>query len=145
MNVLKSSLMALLATPVLALAANPPVVPPAAPAAAAAERADTVAAQFNRWDTDRNGSLSLDEFRKGYEQSRRNVALAQMRSNFIARDTDKSGYLEKGEYEALPVVKAAGAKAPPFSQADKNADGRLDFTEYESVLAAAAAAAAPPR
>jgi Ca2+-binding EF-hand superfamily protein len=147
-----SFLLPLLAAPVAALAVPPPATtaapasaPVAAPAAAfstgapakAAQPVDQVARQFARWDTDRNGSLTLEEFRVGYLQAERNMAIAQLRQQFVARDTDKSGYLEKGEYEALPLVKKEGAKAAPFAQVDKNGDGRLDFSEYAAMVAKA--------
>lgn len=150
MKTFKYSLLLLLAAPVAVFAVPPPATtaapaPAAAPAAAfstgapgkTAQPVDQVARQFARWDTDRNGSLTLEEFRVGYLQAERSMALAQLRQQFVARDTDKSGYLEKGEYEALPLVKKEGAKAAPFAQVDKNGDGRLDFTEYAAVVAKA--------
>jgi Ca2+-binding EF-hand superfamily protein len=151
MKIFKHSfLLPLLAAPVAALAVPPPATtaapaPVAAPAGAfstaapakAAQPVDQVARQFARWDTDKNGSLSLEEFRVGYLQAERNMAIAQLRQQFVARDTDKSGYLEKGEYEALPLVKQEGAKAAPFAQVDKNGDGRLDFAEYAALVAKA--------
>jgi Ca2+-binding EF-hand superfamily protein len=148
MKRLTRTLLLVLAAPAVALAVPPATTAPApaaAPAAApagfstgtpvkAAAPVDNVAKQFARWDTDKNGSLSLEEFRVGYLQAERNIAIAQLRQQFVARDTDKSGYLEKGEYEALPLVKQEGAKAAPFAAVDKNGDGRLDFTEYAELV-----------
>jgi Ca2+-binding EF-hand superfamily protein len=149
MKHLTRALLLVLAAPAVALAVPPAStapVPAAAPAAApaggfstgtpvkAVQPVDNVAKQFARWDTDKNGSLSLEEFRVGYLQAERNIAIAQLRQQFVARDTDKSGYLEKGEYEALPLVKQEGAKAAPFAAVDKNGDGRLDFTEYAELV-----------
>lgn len=105
---------------------------PAAPAVSSPKAGPTGAdAAFAAWDVDRNGSLSPQEFRNGWEQVRRASQLeAQLRRQFIAIDVNKNGAIDPSEYSTLILIKNAGKSAPPLSTFDANKDGKLQLGEY---------------
>jgi len=58
------------------------------------------------------------------------TAIAAEIPSFKKADADGSGFVEEGEYGA---AKAAGVKKP-YSELDKNGDGKLDKNEYSVIL-----------
>jgi Ca2+-binding EF-hand superfamily protein len=120
----------------LALAfAGASVAQQAAPAAKAGQpRAATPDETFALWDKDKNKSLSLDEFKAGFQMVQAQGAVRKLHQNFTAMDKNKSGSLEQDEYARLELVKKAGAKAPALSTFDADKNGRLEFKEYLSLI-----------
>ena len=104
-------------------------------------------AAFAAWDQDRNGALSLSEFRSGWVALRRAGELqARLRAQFHTVDANRSGAIDASEYGSLLLVKRAGKSAPPLSTFDTNKDQRLQFGEYLKLvqgMAASAQTAAP--
>lgn len=66
---------------------------------------------------------------------RQGLVYQRLPAHFRDRDTDKSGFLEAGEFAALRMVVAAGDAAPTMASADSNGDARLDFREYAALMA----------
>ena len=110
-------------------AANSPR-PGAAPAAAPAGQAETPERTFADWDKDKNGQLSLTEFKNGVEMARVTEIIGRLEQQFRKADKDASHYLEPAEYAALPIIQRAGGGAPPFATFDADHDQKLDFGEY---------------
>ncbi len=107
------------------------------PAPSTSVGAETTAADaaFSAWDLDRNGSLSQQEFRKGWEQVRRTSQReANLRRQFMAVDSNKNGAIDPAEYSTLILVKNAGKAAPPLSSFDANKDGKLQLGEYLTLV-----------
>jgi Ca2+-binding EF-hand superfamily protein len=106
----------------------------AKPAQASAAQ-DPAAEAFKAWDKDRNGNLSLVEFRTGWQQVQR-VAEVQARlgHQFGTVDANKNNAIDPAEYGNLTLVKNAGAKAPQMSVFDANRDGKLAFGEYVKLV-----------
>jgi hypothetical protein len=100
-------------------------------------------AVFAAWDKDGNGSLSKEEFRNGWANTRNALAEQRLRAEFQRHDANKSGRLEASEYANLMLVKRAGAKAPAMTAFDKNKNGGLEFEEYIDFIATAARQAPP--
>jgi EF hand len=112
--------------------------PPAA-AQQAATSPDAAADAFKAWDKDRNGSLSLPEFRAGWQQARRATELqSRLRQQFATVDANKNNAIDPGEYGSLVLVKQAGKNAPQMSVFDGNRDGKLEFAEYVRLVQAMA-------
>ena len=113
---------------------------PAAPAAAQARPvADPAAEAFGAWDKDRNGSLSLVEFRAGWQQVQRVAEVqARLRHQFATVDANHNGAIDPAEYGGLLLVKNAGRNAPQMSVFDANRDGKLGFPEYVKLVQALA-------
>lgn len=112
--------------------------PPAA-AQQAAGSPDAAADAFKAWDKDRNGNLSLPEFRAGWQQARRATELqARLRAQFATVDANKNDAIDPGEYGNLVLVKQAGKSAPQMSVFDGNRDGKLAFAEYVRLVQALA-------
>lgn len=111
---------------------TPPKAKPAAPAAIMPEPVPPmVDATFAAWDTDHNGTLSLQEFRTGWMQLRtRTVRELRLQRQFQVMDTNHDGFLDAAEYAHLELIKRAGKSAPPLSAFDANKDGKLNFAEY---------------
>ena len=102
-------------------------------------------ALFAAWDKDKNGALSKDEFRAGYDGVRTAMATQRLRAEFQRHDADKSGKLEAGEYAKLVLVQRAGKNAPMLSAFDRDKNQGLDFQEYlDFVRTATKAQAAAP-
>ena len=131
------ALMAALAATNAAQAQTKPATSAAKPAASAKQQpqqAATPEAIFARWDKDKNNVLSMTEFKAGWQEVQANMVLRQLHDNFVAMDTNKSGFIEASEYANLELVKKAGASAQPMSTFDLNKDQRLDFNEYVAMV-----------
>ena len=117
-----------------AQAAPPQAAPPQARPAA-----DPAADAFKAWDKDRDGRLSLVEFRAGWQQVQRVAETqARLRHQFSTVDANRNGAIDPPEYGGLLLVKNAGAKAPQMSAFDANRDGKLAFPEYVRLVQALA-------
>lgn len=134
--VLAAALAACCAMPVQAQ--DTPAARPAAPAGkpvAAEPVPPRVDATFRLWDQDRNGVLSLQEFRTGWTTLRRDgVRQSRQRAQFDKVDANDNGAIDAGEYPNLLLVKRAGAKAPALATFDANRNGRLEFVEYQDLV-----------
>ena len=124
----------------VAFAATQAVAQSAKPAATAtAPAADPAAEAFKAWDKDRNGSLSLVEFRAGWQQVQRVAdTQARLRQQFSTVDANKNGAIDPPEYGGLVLVRQAGKNAPQMSAFDGNRDGKLAFAEYVKLVQALA-------
>lgn len=115
---------------------RPPGQPPAALRAEPVPPA--VDAAFLAWDSNRDGSLNLQEFRNGWRNFRRGpkqrVGDTGLRRQFDRIDADNNGGIDRDEYPDLVLVKRAGALASPFSEVDRNHDQKLDFVEYSGLV-----------
>jgi Ca2+-binding EF-hand superfamily protein len=127
-------------TAVIALAfAGAAAAQTAAPAKAPAAGKPHVATPdetFALWDKDKNKSLSLDEFKAGFQMAQRQQTVLKLHGNFTAMDKNKNGSLESDEYANLELIKKAGAKAPAMSTFDGDKNGKLDFKEYLGMIEA---------
>ena len=111
----------------------------AKPAQAAAP--DSAGEAFKAWDKDRNGSLSLVEFRTGWQQVQRVAEMqARLRNQLGTVDVNKNNAIDPAEYGNLVLVKQAGKNAPQMSVFDANRDGKLGFGEYVKLVQALAPA-----
>jgi Ca2+-binding EF-hand superfamily protein len=113
----------------------------AAPAKAGAPAANkprvaTPDETFALWDKDKNKSLSLEEFKAGYQMVQAQGTVRKLHANFAAMDKNKSNALEFDEYANLELVKKAGAKAPAMTTFDTDKNGKLDFKEYLGMIEA---------
>lgn len=107
---------------------------PAAPAPVKVEP-NAADAAFAAWDVDRNGSLSQQEFRNGWEKVRRAGQLeANLRRQFLTIDSNKNSAIDPSEYSTLVLIKSAGKSAPSLSSFDTNKDGKLQFVEYITLV-----------
>jgi len=94
-----------------------------------------VDATFRLWDGDRNGVLSLQEFRAGWIALRREgVRDSRQRAQFDKVDANDNGAIEAGEYQKLLLVERAGKSAPALAAFDANRNGRLEFVEYQDMV-----------
>lgn len=110
---------------------------PAKPGATAAKpHVATPDETFALWDKDKNKSLSLDEFKAGFQMAQTQQTVRKLHGNFNAMDKNKSGSLEADEYANLELVKKAGSKAPMMSFYDTDKNGKLDFKEYLAMIEA---------
>lgn len=110
-----------------------------APAAQARPAQDPAAEAFKAWDKDGNGSLSLVEFRTGWQQVQRVAETqARLRHQFTTVDANKNNAIDPAEYGTLLLVKQAGKNAPQMSMFDANRDGKLEFGEYVKLVQALA-------
>lgn len=136
-------------------AAQPAQTPTAARPAAAGVRAEPVPPQvdaaFKAFDTDRNGSLSLAEFRTGWQAMRRGgtqTVQARLQQQFKQVDANGNGGIDRTEYSGLVLVKRAGSAAPPFSEFDRDGSQKLEYAEYAELvrrLGTATTGTAPPK
>ena len=102
---------------------------------------DSAGEAFKAWDKDRNGSLSLVEFRTGWQQVQRVAEMqARLRNQFGTVDVNKNNAIDPAEYGNLVLVKQAGKNAPQMSVFDANRDGKLGFGEYVKLVQALAPA-----
>jgi Ca2+-binding EF-hand superfamily protein len=116
----------------LALAQTRPATSPApAPVRPNAQAAPSTPDEvFAAWDKDHNKTLSIDEFKAGWEDVREATTMRRLQLQFQAMDTNKNGTIEPIEYANLPAVKNSGASAPPMSNFDTNKNQSLDFPEF---------------
>lgn len=139
MSTIRRTMMAL-AGGVLLLGAHQAAAQSAAAKPAQARPAQDPAAEaFKAWDKDANGSLSLVEFRTGWQQVQRIAETqARLRHQFTTVDANKNNAIDPAEYGTLLLVKQAGKNAPQMSMFDANRDGRLEFGEYVKLVQALA-------
>lgn len=98
-------------------------------------------AVFAAWDLDKNGALSLNEFRSGWVALRRAGEMqARLRTQFHTVDANKNDAIDASEYGNLVLIQRAGKSAPPLSTFDTNKDQRLEFDEYVELVQRMAAA-----
>jgi Ca2+-binding EF-hand superfamily protein len=129
------ALAAMAGSQALAQSAAPAASPAAKPAKAAVAAEPTrVDATFRAWDADRNGALSLQEFRQGYTRLSLGLRQARLQAQFEVIDGNDDGGIDAGEYAAMALVKRAGGAAPAFASVDSNRNGRLDLAEYRAVV-----------
>ena len=122
-----------------AQAVNAQAAPANAKPAQAAVAQDPAAEAFKAWDKDRNGNLSLPEFRTGWQQVQRAAEVqARLRHQFGTVDVNKNNAIDPAEYGNLVLVKQAGKNAPQMSVFDANRDGKLGFGEYVKLVQALA-------
>jgi len=110
-----------------------------APASATPSKAvaapDPAGEAFKAWDKDRNASLSLVEFRAGWQQVQRVADVqARLRHQFGTVDVNRNNAIDPAEYGNLVLVKQAGKNAPQMSVFDGNRDGKLAFGEYVKLV-----------
>ncbi len=129
------------AAPKPAPAATQASTRPAAAPAASGLRAEPVPPQvdaaFKAFDTDRNGSLSLAEFRTGWQAMRRGggqSAQARLQHQFEQLDANNNGGIDRTEYPDMVLVKRAGSAAPPFSEFDRDSSQKLEYAEYTALV-----------
>lgn len=116
------------------LAANLAQAQSAKPAPAAAKAQATPDAIFARWDKDKNKTLSVEEFKAGWQEIQTANALRKLHANFVAMDSNKSGALEANEYANLELIKRGGKAAPLLSAFDTDKNQRLEFKEYVGMV-----------
>jgi hypothetical protein len=137
-KILQFSAAGLLALCGLAQAQTPAAGPTPARAQASARPGDapvvSPAAWFAAMDSDHSGQLSLAEFLAGLEARNEEIFKQRLQAQFRTVDKDKSGFLEAGEFAALPILKAAKGAPPSLAQVDTNGDGKLNFDEYVGLL-----------
>ena len=105
----------------------------------------TAEAVFTAWDTDKNKSLSLEEFRAGTDRMAQVATVQRLKGNFDRIDRNHDGALDAGEYATLPVVKQGGAKAPALAKTDADKNGRVEFKEYLAMVASLAKSSPAPK
>jgi EF hand len=98
---------------------------------------------FALWDVDKNRSLSITEFKNGWESAREQNIMGRLELQFRAGDKNKSGAIEAAEFANLPLIKRGGPGAPPMSAFDANKDQKLDFKEYLELVSAVLKRMAP--
>ena len=118
------------ASPVAAKTTTPAALGAAAPAG------DSPDAIFAHWDTNHDKSLSLAEFRAGWESLEGAAATQRLHAQFVLLDLDKNGCMNAAEYSHMALVERAGKSAPPFSTFDQQRNQCLDFKEYVAVVKA---------
>ena len=133
MNTIRNAFLVALVAAAPALAQNPP----AQQGQPAAQQQGGPDAVFATWDTDKNGTLSKDEFRVGWSNVRNEMVLQRLHAEFESKDADKSGKLEQGEFAQLTLVQRLGKSAPQMSAFDTNKNAGLEFPEYIEFLKAA--------
>ena len=90
---------------------------------------------FAHWDKDKNSSLSLEEFKAGWQEIQMGQLVRKLHGNFVAMDSNKSGALEANEFANLEIVKKSKTPVQMATfDADKNQ--KLDFKEYVGMLKA---------
>ena len=90
-------------------------------------------AMFRAWDSNKDGSLSKEEFRAGWAGLRQRAAAgaeARLRMQFDRADANDDQGIDANEYKTLLLVRRAGDAAPPLSRFDASKDGKLQFDEY---------------
>lgn len=138
-----ASLAAVSAAAILAFAAAAQAQQTATPAAnqarAASARAsasadNSVDGWFTSMDKDRNGQLSLIEFKAGLLERSEQAFEQRLQGQFKAMDANNSGFLEASEFNALPILKTVHGTAPTLAEVDASGDGKINFDEYLGLL-----------
>jgi Ca2+-binding EF-hand superfamily protein len=133
-------------TPLPPAARQVPTPAPAAGPVRAEPVPSQVDAAFKAWDADRNGSLTLDEFRTGWRNLSRDAAQpveARLRQQFDRVDANRNGGIDRTEYPSMVLVKQAGNAAPAFSEFDRDGSQKLEFAEYTELVRRLVPAAPP--
>lgn len=139
MSMIRNTMIALCGSMLLLAAPHAAAQSAAAKPAQARPAQDPAADAFKAWDKDGNGSLSLVEFRTGWQQVQRVAEVqARLRHQFGTVDANKNDAIDPAEYGSLMLVKQAGKKAPQMSVFDANRDGKLGFGEYVQLVQALA-------
>ncbi|MFC0606027.1 EF-hand domain-containing protein [Winogradskyella pulchriflava] len=84
---------------------------------------------FKKLDADANGSLSLEEFKA--KRSRKGDTEAAD-AHFKALDKDANGALSLEEFKTRTKPSKEERLKQRFEKMDANADGSIDFSEYEA-------------
>lgn len=97
-----------------------------------AERDRRVRELFHRWDINKDGSLSREEFRRGLEARSR---LSQGNDDWIL-GLEKKGRPSKTQPTPRPLTKEEIERAveAAFKQQDANLNGRLTEEEFKKVV-----------
>ena len=53
---------------------------------------------------------------------------------FRMADKDKSGYIEKSEFDEMTRTLSPEKREKVFAKCDKNGDGRIDYEEFKSMM-----------
>lgn len=92
----------------------------------------TMDAQFDRFDADKNKIISRAEI----EQFQRAAAAAEVRARakalFASLDADKNGQLSAAEFERMPISAPPINAAPILGESDINKDGRITLVEFRT-------------
>lgn len=116
-----------------ALLAFAPAMVLAQASPAAAPQEPPADAMFRAWDSNKDGSLSKEEFRAGWAGLRQRAAAnaeARLRVQFDRADANDDQGIDANEYRSLLLVRRAGDAAPPLARFDASKDGKLQFEEY---------------
>ncbi|KAH9301922.1 hypothetical protein KI387_013505 [Taxus chinensis] len=93
---------------------------------------------FNMMDTDKNGSISLDELRAGMNKLGSHVAEADVQMLMEAADVDGNGVLDYGEFVAVSIhLQRVGNDDhlhKAFAFFDKNDNGYIEVEELREAL-----------
>lgn len=127
-RILAFAALALACAQVSAQAQQPARQPAPAPASQQADAA------FAAWDTDRNRSISQQEFRNGWASMQRRIVAEGLRAQFNQIDANRNGAIDANEYGNLMLIKRAGRSAPALATFDANKDQRLQFQEYAAMV-----------
>ena len=86
---------------------------------------------FESLDINKNGQLSLEEFKQGVIAERKQaMVLQRLNSIFRQADNNNNGYLTETEFNAMPPVTKAGPVKPKFVDFDANKDSKMSFREF---------------
>jgi hypothetical protein len=114
---------------------TPAVAAQTVPSAATRPASAQAAGVFEALDTNKDKTLSLQEFQTGYAGVQHAIAReARLREQFRTIDADHNGAIEAGEYTNLVLVKRAGTAAPALSAFDADKDQKLGFAEYVAAV-----------
>jgi Ca2+-binding EF-hand superfamily protein len=118
-----------------AAVATQPAVATAAGQAVKAPQPTRATAVFHALDTNKDGSLSAQEFEAGYAGMQRLIVVEmRLREQFRLVDADHSGSISAVEYADLALVKRVRKPAPGLSTFDADHNGSLDFAEYVAAI-----------
>ena len=119
-----------LAASVAMAQARPATTAPTGPARPAAQAESTPDEVFSAWDKDHTKTLSIDEFKAGWEDVRRMTVMRRLQAQFATMDSNKNGAIDAAEYAGLPALKNSAGAAMTMSAFDSNKNLSLDFREF---------------